>query len=196
MAVAKLGAVFLPIFSGYGVDAIAVRLQDADAKAIITATHAQRRGKPIEMAATAHDAAAKCPTVEHVIVVEEPGTVGRLQTRRSRHGCSTRSSRSSSRTRRAPQGARRARARARGFLVKIAEEVAFQFDCRAGDRLFWFADFGWIMGPWEIIARWPTVRPCASTTAHPTIRPKTGCGRCSRSIASRSSASAPPSSVA
>ncbi len=35
--------------------------------------------------------------------------------------------------------------------MKIAEEVAFQFDCRAGDRLFWFADFGWIMGPWEII---------------------------------------------
>ena len=38
-----------------------------------------------------------------------------------------------------------------GFTVKVAEEVAFQFDCRPGDRLFWFADFGWIMGPWEII---------------------------------------------
>ena len=38
-----------------------------------------------------------------------------------------------------------------GFVAKIAEEVAFQFDVRPGDRLFWFADFGWIMGPWEII---------------------------------------------
>jgi acetyl-CoA synthetase len=38
-----------------------------------------------------------------------------------------------------------------GFTVKIAEEVAFQFDCRPGDRLFWFADFGWIMGPWEVV---------------------------------------------
>jgi acetyl-CoA synthetase len=38
-----------------------------------------------------------------------------------------------------------------GFAVKIAEEVAFQFDCRPGDRLFWFADFGWIMGPWEVV---------------------------------------------
>jgi acetyl-CoA synthetase len=38
-----------------------------------------------------------------------------------------------------------------GFLAKIAEEVAFQFDCRPGDRLFWFADFGWIMGPFEIV---------------------------------------------
>ena len=33
----------------------------------------------------------------------------------------------------------------------VAEEAAFQMDVRAGDRLFWFADFGWIMGPWEIV---------------------------------------------
>jgi acetyl-CoA synthetase len=38
-----------------------------------------------------------------------------------------------------------------GFLVKIAQEVAFQMDLRAGERLFWLTDIGWIMGPWEII---------------------------------------------
>jgi acetyl-CoA synthetase len=38
-----------------------------------------------------------------------------------------------------------------GFLVKIAEEVAYQTDVQAGDLLFWFADLGWIMGPWEIV---------------------------------------------
>ena len=38
-----------------------------------------------------------------------------------------------------------------GFLVKIAEEVAFQTDLRAGERLFWLTDIGWIMGPWEIV---------------------------------------------
>jgi acetyl-CoA synthetase len=38
-----------------------------------------------------------------------------------------------------------------GFLVKIAEEVAYQTDVGAGDLLFWFADLGWIMGPWEIV---------------------------------------------
>ena len=152
MAVAKLGAIFLPIFSGYGVDAIAVRLADADAKVLITASSAQRRGHPIDMASTAGAAAAKCPTVEHVVVVDEPGrgwpapqvpfptrlfdaekplfiaytsgTTGRPKGSVHVHG---------------------------GFLVKIAEEAAFQFDCRAGDRLFWFADFGWIMGPWEIV---------------------------------------------
>ena len=38
-----------------------------------------------------------------------------------------------------------------GFLVKIAEEVAFQTDLRPGERLFWLTDIGWIMGPWEIV---------------------------------------------
>jgi len=152
MAVAKLGAVFLPIFSGYGVDAIAVRLQDADAKAIITASHAQRRGKPVEMAATARDAAAKCPTVEHVIVVEDPGAGWSapptpFPTRLFDAEQPLFIAYTSGTTGR-PKGSVHVHG---GFLVKIAEEAAFQFDCRPGDRLFWFADFGWIMGPWEII---------------------------------------------
>jgi len=37
-----------------------------------------------------------------------------------------------------------------GFTVKIAEEVAYQTDVQRGDVLFWVADLGWIMGPWEI----------------------------------------------
>ena len=152
MAVAKLGAVFLPIFSGYGVDAIAVRLTDADAKVLITADRAQRRGQSLDMAATARAAAARCPTVQHVIVVDEPG-----------HGWAapqvpfpTRLFKAeqplfiayTSGTTGRPKGSVHVHG---GFLVKIAEEAAFQFDCRPGDRLFWFADFGWIMGPWEIV---------------------------------------------
>ena len=38
-----------------------------------------------------------------------------------------------------------------GFLVKIAEEVAYQTDVRPGDVLHWVTDLGWIMGPWEIV---------------------------------------------
>ena len=36
-----------------------------------------------------------------------------------------------------------------GFLVKIAEEVAYQTDISPGDVLFWLTDLGWIMGPWD-----------------------------------------------
>src|SRR5207249_1382563 len=38
-----------------------------------------------------------------------------------------------------------------GFLVKIAEEVAYQVDLHPGETLFWVTDLGWIMGPWEIV---------------------------------------------
>ena len=45
MAVAKLGAIFLPIFSGYGAEAVAVRLEEGAAKALVTADGTTRRGK-------------------------------------------------------------------------------------------------------------------------------------------------------
>src|SRR3989442_1596916 len=38
-----------------------------------------------------------------------------------------------------------------GFLVKIAEEVAYQVDLHPGERLHWATDLGWILGPWEIV---------------------------------------------
>ena len=58
-AVAKLGAVFLPIFSGYGADAVAVRLEDAGAVALVTADGFTRRGKIVPMKETADAAVAR-----------------------------------------------------------------------------------------------------------------------------------------
>ena len=46
-AIAKLGAMFLPIFSGYGAEAVAVRLADADAVALITCDGFTRRGRVV-----------------------------------------------------------------------------------------------------------------------------------------------------
>jgi len=37
-----------------------------------------------------------------------------------------------------------------GFPIKGAQDLAHQFDLRAGDSLFWFTDLGWMMGPWAI----------------------------------------------
>ena len=49
MAIAKLGAIGLPIFSGYAADAVAVRLADAGAKALVTADGFYRRGKIVDI---------------------------------------------------------------------------------------------------------------------------------------------------
>ena len=37
-----------------------------------------------------------------------------------------------------------------GFPIKGAQDLAHCFDLGPGDRLFWFTDLGWMMGPWAI----------------------------------------------
>ena len=49
LAIAKIGGIILPLFSGYGAGAVATRLADAEAKALFTADGAFRRGRAVEM---------------------------------------------------------------------------------------------------------------------------------------------------
>jgi acetyl-CoA synthetase len=168
MAVAKLGAIFLPIFSGYGADAVAVRLEDGGAKALVTADGTVRRGKVVPMKETADAAVALAAAeVATVVVVprvgrDVPMTAGRAlsldeliglgpdEPFRARPVASEHPffvAYTSGTTGR-PKGAVHVHG---GFLVKIAEEVGFQTDCRPDDVLFWLTDLGWIMGPWQIV---------------------------------------------
>ena len=160
LAVAKLGAVFVPIFSGYGAEAVRVRLEDAEAKALITADAFPRRGRPVPMLATALEAAGDTPTT---VVVDRLGTdvaygdrvlpwpqpaSGAFATRAldSEH---TLFLAYTSGTTGRPKGVVHVHG---GWTVKVAEEGAFQTDIGPGDRVFWLTDLGWIMGPWLLTA--------------------------------------------
>ncbi len=154
IAVMKLGAVFLPLFSGYGPEAVSTRLRDAEAKALIFPDATYRRGKVVDMMGVAHRALESCPTVATTVVVPRVAG-GRGWALWPDHSFATRMVDSehtlfiayTSGTTGRPKGSVATHA---GFGVKVAEEVAFQFDVRADDTLFWLTDMGWIMGPWEV----------------------------------------------
>ncbi|MBV9413141.1 MAG: AMP-binding protein [Acidimicrobiia bacterium] len=150
LGVAKVGAVFLPLFSGYGADAIVTRLNDAGAKALITAESFQRRGRHIPMAETAHAAVEQVPTMDLVVEVPkwpspatEPFPTRMVDSEHPLFIAYT------SGTTGRPKGAVQVHG---GWTVKVAEEGAFQTDVGPDDTLFWFTDMGWIMGPWEVTA--------------------------------------------
>jgi acetyl-CoA synthetase len=59
LAIAKIGAIIVPLFSGYGVSAVATRLQDTGAKVLFTVDGFLRRGKPVIIKPVADEAAVQ-----------------------------------------------------------------------------------------------------------------------------------------
>jgi acetyl-CoA synthetase len=163
-AIAKLGAIYMPIFSGFAPHAVAARLQDAGAKAVITADGGLRRGTPAPMKPAVDEAVAESPSVEHVIVYPRLGEPLGLRPGRDlmwddcRAGgeleCEDTGAEDTlmiaytSGTTGRPKGAVHIHG---GFLVKMASETAYQTDLHPDETLYWVTDMGWIMGPWEMV---------------------------------------------
>ncbi|MEV4805015.1 acetate--CoA ligase [Nonomuraea sp. NPDC049421] len=73
LACARIGAIHSVVFGGFSATALKSRIDDADAKVVITADGGYRRGKPSALKPTVDEAVAECPQVEHVVVVRRTG---------------------------------------------------------------------------------------------------------------------------
>ena len=69
LACARIGAVHSVVFGGFGPDALAMRINDAEAKVLITADVAYRRGKTVPLREIAGQALTRTPCVERVVVL-------------------------------------------------------------------------------------------------------------------------------
>ncbi len=69
LAIGRIGAIAVPVFSGYGGEAIASRMQAVGAKALFTINDFPRRGKRVRASRTAFEAADKCPAIEKIFII-------------------------------------------------------------------------------------------------------------------------------
>jgi acetyl-CoA synthetase len=79
LACARIGATHVVVFGGFSAEALKDRINDAEAKAVITSDGGFRRGGAIELKQAVDRAIVECPTVEHVIVVRRTSSEVSMQ---------------------------------------------------------------------------------------------------------------------
>jgi acetyl-CoA synthetase len=167
LALARLGCVVLPLFSGFGATAIATRLKDGNAVAAITVDACLRRGRVVPMKATLDEAAREVTGLRHVVVARRLAGEPPMQAGRDHwwHELVAGAAPTfpavevdaeapllvvyTSGTTGKPKGTVHTHC---GFTVKTGEDYVLCFDLKPTDRMLWMTDIGWLVGPIQIAA--------------------------------------------
>lgn len=73
LACARMGAIHSVVYAGFSAEALAIRLKDAGAKLVCTATTTQKNGKKHDLLHVVRTAVAETPLIENILVLQRPG---------------------------------------------------------------------------------------------------------------------------
>ncbi|MCW2241811.1 AMP-binding protein [Azospirillum canadense] len=163
LAVAYIGAIVVPLFSGFGAEAIISRLDACSAKALIATTGFHRRGKRIDTSQAILEAKARLPGLERLILKGEdaadmPGALDWADVAATPDSGQPAERMSpndpfmvifTSGTTGKPKGAVHTHG---GFPLKVVHDSAVHLDARPGDTFLWPVDMGWVGGAMVIAA--------------------------------------------
>ncbi|MGC4250256.1 MAG: AMP-binding protein [Sphingobium sp.] len=158
LALAYIGAIVVPLFSGFGTDAIVSRLEPSEASALIVTTGFDRRGRYVDMVPAIQETLTRLPSIRTVIwkaadgVAIPAGGVSWKDVAATADDGKLAETMSTSDpfmliytsgTTGKPKGAVHTHG---SFPIKIAHDSAVHFDVGQGDVFCWPADMGWIAG--------------------------------------------------
>ncbi len=161
LAIAALGAVVVPLFSGFGAEAVVARLSAAEVTLLIASPSFQRRGKAVDLESVARAAWLQLPTLTRVLWHTDVASTVLDPTREALLADCLRATESAaftlpscspddpfmliytSGTTGKPKGIVHTHG---GFPLKIAHDALVHFDIAPGDVFCWPADMGWIAG--------------------------------------------------
>jgi len=165
-ATLRVGAIFVPIFSGFGIDAIKTRVEGSESKVVVTADGTYRRGKIIDLKEPVDRAIEGLDSVKKVVVIKRTGKEVSWREGRDIYWDDFLSNQSTnfdpvsmesnepalllytSGTTGKPKGAVISHV---GALLQSSKEIYFNLDLKDEDVFMWVTDIGWMMGPWQII---------------------------------------------
>lgn len=161
LACARIGAVHSVIFGGFSAPSLVDRINDCEAKLVVTADGGYRRGKVLDLKVIVDEALAKTPCVDHCLVVKRTNNDHIMKEGRDLYWCEQHEGVSAdcpaeemnaedplfilytSGSTGKPKGILHSTA---GYMIGTATTSKYIFDLKQDDIFWCTADVGWITG--------------------------------------------------